>query len=100
MSDELSALENNNTWEIVDLPPGKKSIGCRWIFKVKTRSDGTLERYKARLVAKGYAQEYGLDYDETFVPVARMTSIRTLVSVASIKGWPIFQMDVKNVFLN
>ncbi|CAN6482881.1 unnamed protein product [Victoria cruziana] len=100
MSDELSALENNNTWEIVDLPPGKKSIGCRWIFKVKTRSDGTLERYKARLVAKGYAQEYGLDYDETFAPVARMTSIRTLVSVASIKGWPIFQMDVKNAFLN
>ncbi|CAN6447769.1 unnamed protein product [Victoria cruziana] len=100
MNEELFALQNNNTWKIVDLPLGKKSIGCRWIFKVKTKSDGTLERFKARLVVKGYAQEYGLDYDETFAPVATMTSIRTLISVASIKKWPIFQMDVKNAFLN
>ncbi|CAN6485107.1 unnamed protein product [Victoria cruziana] len=100
INEELFALENNNTWEIVDLPPGKKSIGCRWIFKVKTKSDGTLERFKATLVAKGYAQEYGLDYDETFAPVAKMTSIRTLISVASVKKWLIFQMNVKNTFLN
>ncbi|CAN6459492.1 unnamed protein product [Victoria cruziana] len=100
MNEEICALNDKHTWEIVDLPSGKKTIGCRWIFKIKTKSDGTLERYKARLVAKGYSQEYGIDYEETFAPVARMTSVRTLISVASISKWPIFQMDVKNAFLN
>ena len=100
MNLELSALEKAKTWEITSLPTGKKSIGCRWVFKIKTKSDGSLERYKARLVAKGYAQEYGIDYEETFAPVARMTSVRTLIAVASVKKWPIYQLDVKNAFLN
>jgi transposase InsO family protein len=100
MKAELDALEKASTWNIQDLPPGKKTIGCRWVYKIKTKSDGTLERYKARLVAKGYAQEYGIDYEETFAPVARMTTVRTLIALASIKKWSIFQMDVKNAFLN
>ena len=101
MKVELEALEKANTWTIQDHPPNnKKPIGCRWVYKVKTKSDGTLERFKARLVAKGYSQEYGIDYEETFAPVARMTTVRILIALASIKGWHIFQMDVKNVFLN
>ncbi|KAL0541716.1 hypothetical protein IC582_021771 [Cucumis melo] len=100
MNDELQALEKTHTWDYVDLPPGKRPIGCKWIYKIKTHSDGTIERYKARLVAKGYSQEYGIDYEETFAPVARMTSVRSLLAVAAAKQWPLLQMDVKNVFLN
>ncbi|KAA0025466.1 Retrovirus-related Pol polyprotein from transposon TNT 1-94 [Cucumis melo var. makuwa] len=100
MNDELQALEKMHTWDYVDLPPGKRPIGCKWIYKIKTHSDGTIERYKARLVAKGYSQEYGIDYEETFVPVARMTSVRSLLAVAAAKQWPLLQMDVKNAFLN
>lgn len=82
------------------MPEGKKAIGFKWVYKVKTRSDGSVERDKARLVAKGYTQEYGINYDETFAPVAKMTSVRTLISVASTRGWPNYQMDVQNAFLN
>ncbi|KAL0559260.1 hypothetical protein IC582_003857 [Cucumis melo] len=100
MNDELQALEKTHTWDYVDLPPGKRPIGCKWIYKIKTHSDGTIERYKARLVAKGYSQEYGIDYEETFAHVARMTSVRCLLGVAAAKQWPLLQMDVKNAFLN
>ncbi|KAL0550370.1 hypothetical protein IC582_014879 [Cucumis melo] len=100
MNDELQALEKMHTWDYVDLPPGKRPIGCKWIYKIKTHSDGTIERYKARLVAKGYSQEYGIDYEETFAPVARMTSVHSLLAVAAAKQWPLLQMDVKNAFLN
>ncbi|KAA0045094.1 putative mitochondrial protein [Cucumis melo var. makuwa] len=100
MNDELQALEKTHTWDYVDLPPGKKPIGCKWIFKVKTHSDGSIERYKARLVAKGYSQEYDIDYEVTFAPVARMTSVRSLLAIAATKQWPLLQMDVKNAFLN
>ena len=100
MDEELQALEKTHTWDYVDLPPGKRPIGCKWIYKIKTHSDGTIERYKARLVAKGYSQEYGIDYEETFAPVARMTSVRSLLAVAAAKQWPLLQMDVKNAFLN
>ncbi|KAL4018546.1 hypothetical protein IC575_022144 [Cucumis melo] len=100
MNDELQALEKTHTWDYVDLPPGKRPIGCKWIYKIKTHSDDTIERYKARLVAKGYSQEYGIDYEETFAPVARMTSVRSLLAVSAAKQWPLFQMDVKNAFLN
>ncbi|CAJ2650750.1 unnamed protein product [Trifolium pratense] len=100
MEEELAALHKTNTWDIVPLPPGKRAIGARWVYKIKTKSDGSVERYKARLVAKGFSQQYGMDYEETFAPVAKMTTIRTLIVVASVRQWPISQMDVKNAFLN
>jgi hypothetical protein len=100
MIDELAALERTGTWDIVPLPSHVDPITCKWVFKVKTKSDGSIERYKARLVARGFQQTQGLDYDETFAPVAHMTTVRTLIAVAASSSWTISQMDVKNAFLN
>lgn len=100
MEEEMAALKRNTTWELVPLPTGKKSVGCRWIFTVKYKADGTIERYKARLVAKGYTQSYGLDYQETFAPVAKLNTVRVLLSLAANQNWPLLQFDVKNAFLH
>uniref|UniRef100_A0A2N9G3P5 Integrase catalytic domain-containing protein n=1 Tax=Fagus sylvatica TaxID=28930 RepID=A0A2N9G3P5_FAGSY len=100
MDDELDALHKTHTWDMTTLPPGKSAVGCKWVYKIKTRADGSVERYKARLVARGFTQEYGIDYEETFAPVARLTSVRSLLAVAAVRHWPLFQMDVKNAFLN
>ncbi|CAM8984711.1 unnamed protein product [Rhodiola kirilowii] len=100
MQNEIIALQDNHTWDIVDLPEGKHAIGCKWVYKVKRHSDGTIERYKARLVAKGYTQEEGLDYHETFAPVIKMTTIRTVLKIAASNHWPLFQMNVNNAFLH
>ena len=100
MAEEIAALERTGTWELVPCPPRVRPITCKWVYKIKTRSDGSLERYKARLVARGFQQEHGRDYDETFAPVAHMTTVRTLLAVASVREWSISQLDVKNVFLN
>jgi hypothetical protein len=100
MIDELAALERNGTWDIVPLTSHVVPITYKWVFKVKTKSDDSIERYKARLVARGFQQTKGLDYEETFAPVAHMTTVRTLVAVATSSSWTISQMDVKNVFLN
>ena len=100
MKEELDALSKNHTWDLVILPLGKSVISCKWIYKIKTRSDGSIERYKSRLVAKGFTQEYGIDYEETFALVARISFVRALLAVAAASKWDIFQMDVKNAFLN
>jgi hypothetical protein len=100
MAEEITALERTDTWDLVPCPPRVHPITCKWVYKVKTHSDGSLERYKARLVARGFQQEHGQDYDETFAPVAQMTTIHTLLVVAFVRGWYISQLDVKNVFLN
>ncbi|MCO5551967.1 hypothetical protein L7F22_005474 [Adiantum nelumboides] len=97
--DEMAALDVNQTWELVPLPKGKKAIGCKWVYKVKHKVDGTIERYKARLVTKGYAQTYGIDYEETFAPVAKMATVRIVMAVLAAKGWFMHQMHVKNFFL-
>ena len=100
MEDEMSALHNNGTWELVSLPAGKTTVGCRWVYTIKYLPDGTIERHKARLVAKGYTQTYGVDYSETFSPVAKLGSVRIFLSLAANLGWPLFQLDVKNAFLH
>ena len=82
------------------MPSSQSLVGCRWVYKIKTKVDGSVERYKAHLVAKGFNQEYGIDYEGTFSPVARLTSIRCLIAVAAVRRWPLYHMDVKNAFLN
>lgn len=84
MDAELYALEQNNTWVLTDLPPDKEPIDCKYVYKVKRNSDGSVERLKARLVAKGYTQQEGIDYTKTFSPVAKMVTVRRLLSVAAI----------------
>ena len=83
MNEEMQALSKNETWDLVPHSPHKKAIGCRWIYKVKYNVDGSVNRYKARLVAKGYAQTHGVDYEETFAPVEKMTIVRTVIALAS-----------------
>jgi len=100
MDEEMAALDANATWELVALPEDKKVIGCKWVYKVKHNADGFVNIYKARLVAKGYAQTYGIDYEETYSPVAKMTIVRIIIVMAVTKGWSLHQLDVKNVFLH
>lgn len=100
MSREIQALECTDTWEIRDLPPGKKAIFCKWVYKIKYTSDGMVERYKARLVVCGNRQVEGIDYGETFTPVAKMVTVRTVMTVAASCHWELHQMDIDNSFLH
>ena len=97
---EFQSLTENNTWELVELPSGRKPVGCRWTFKTKRGSNGTVERYKAQLVTKGYTQKYGEDYDETFSPVVWYSSICTMLAFAVQNGMIIHQMNVVTAFLS
>lgn len=100
MQAEIVALSNNQTWSIVPLPVGKKAIGSKWVYKIKRNSDGSIERYKARLVAKGYNQIEGIDYHDTFAPVVKLVTVRVILSIATVKNWPLHQLDVHNAFLH
>jgi hypothetical protein len=100
MNAELSALAANNTWTLVPLPKSKKAIGSKWVYKIKYKSNGDSERHKARLVAKGYNQVESIDYYDTFAPVAKLTSVHLLLSIASIENWNLHQLDINNAFLH
>jgi len=86
MDAEYQALLKNQTWHLVPRPKGKNIIGCKWVYKVKRKSDGTIDRYKARLVAKGFEQRYGIDYEDTFSPVVKAATIRLILSIAVSRG--------------
>ena len=100
MNQEMESMDSNSVWPLIDPPEGVRIIGCKWIYKKKKGADGEVETYKARLVAKGYTQREGIDYEETFSPVAMLKSIRILLSIAACLDYEIWQMDVKTAFLN
>ncbi|KAL0430371.1 UNVERIFIED_CONTAM: Retrovirus-related Pol polyprotein from transposon RE2 [Sesamum radiatum] len=100
MQNEIAALERNQTWDIVPLPKDKKTIGCRWIYKLKTKADGSIESHKARLVAKGYNQVPGIDYVDSFSPVAKSVTVRIFLAVAAALQWHVHQLDINNAFLH
>ncbi|GJW84869.1 zinc finger, CCHC-type containing protein [Tanacetum coccineum] len=100
INDEMDSIMGNNTWVLTDLPPGCRPLGCKWIFKRKMKVDGTVEKFKARLVIQGFKQKSGIDYFDTYAPVARISTIRLLIALASIHSLIIHQMDVKTTFLN
>ncbi|CAL1374789.1 unnamed protein product [Linum trigynum] len=100
MAVETRALEANHTWDVVPRPKDHPVIGSKWVYALKMLPDGSVERFKARVVAQGFRQEFGIDYGETFAPVAKMQTVRTLLAVAAMKGWELKQLDVKNAFLH
>jgi histone deacetylase 1/2 len=100
MKNEYEALIRNDTWTLVPTARGKNLIDSKWVYKIKKRADGQIDRYKARLVAKGFKQRYGIDYEDTFSPVVKIATIRLVLSLAVSKGWCLRQLDVQNAFLH
>ncbi|XP_072149133.1 retrovirus-related Pol polyprotein from transposon RE2 isoform X2 [Setaria viridis] len=100
MDEEFLALHKNKTWRLVPPAPGRNVIDCKWVYKVKRKADGSIDRYKARLVAKGFKQRYGIDYEDTFSPVVKAATIRLVLSIAISRGWTLRQLDVQNAFLH
>lgn len=100
MQKEINALKQNKTWDLVLKQKSTQPISCKQVYKVKIRFDVSIKRYKARLVARGFSQKYGLDYGETFSPVAKVTTVRVLLSLVASKSWKLWQVDIKNTFLH
>jgi hypothetical protein len=100
MEEEFSALLDNHTWDLVPRPQSATVVSGKWIFKHKFHVDGSLERYKARWVLRGFSQRPSIDFDETFIPVVKPATMRTVLSLALSRNWPIHQLDVKNAFLH
>lgn len=100
MTKEIDALESNDTWELTQLPKGKKAIGSKWVYRTKLNPDYTIDRYKARLVAIGYQQVEGRDFTQTFSPVAKLATVRVVIALAAVRGWELYQLDVNNAFLH
>jgi hypothetical protein len=100
MEAEFSALQRNDTWRLIPAPRGVNLIDSRWVFKVKHKADGSVERFKARLVAKGFKQRHSIDYDDTFSPVVKPTTIRVILSLAVMQGWHMRQLNIDNAFLH
>ena len=100
VNDEMDSILSKNTWVLMDLPPDSNTIGCKWVFRRKYRTDGSIQTFKTRLMAKGFRQREGIDFFDTYAPVARSTSIHVLIALASIYKLVVHQMDVKTAFLN
>jgi hypothetical protein len=100
MTEEYQSIIKNDVWEIVPKPKSKDIVSSKWLYKIKHVADGSIEKCKARVVARGFSQKEGIDYEETFAPVARYTSIRTIIALAAKMKWKLHQMDVKTTFLN
>ena len=100
MDKEIQALKQNHTWDLTTLPISKTPIGCKWVYRIKLKADGTVDRYKARLVAKGYTQREGLDFIKTFSPIAKTVSAKVVLALAVAKSWPFHQLDINNAFMH
>jgi histone deacetylase 1/2 len=100
MQEEITALHKNGTWHLVPAVKRANVINCKWVYKIKRRADGSIDRYKGRLVAKGFKQRYGIDYEDTFSPVVKIATIRLVLSVVVSRGWCLRQLDVQNAFLH
>ena len=100
MKIEMEAVERNGTWELTELPPGRKPIDLKWIYKIKRDAQGNVVKHKARIMAKGYVQKQGIDFDEVFAPVTRIETIRLLLALAAKENWQVHHLDVKTTFLN
>ena len=100
MEEEYKSLVENDTWELTLLPKDCQVIGSRWVYKIKQNGNGMIEQFKAHFIVKGYSQDYGVDYDETFLPVFKLTSLRILLAIGAMLNLEIHQMDVKTAFLN
>ena len=100
MKDELVSMDRNQVWDIVELPSGKRPIGCKWIYKTKLNPDGSIEQYKSRLVEKGFTQREGIDYYETYAPISSKDSLRIVMALVAHFDLELHQMDVKTAFLN